>query len=743
MTPALLLAVATGVGLGVRRLAAGCVPGALVPGVGFAALALLGWALALIAAELIAPGLVIAALAGLVAGRAALRTPDSGAVAVGGMAFVLFAAPVVLSGEATIAGYIKLDDTATWLALADRVLDQGPDTTGLSASTYEATLAVNFENGYPFGGFVPLGAVTRISGVDLAWAFQPYLALIGALLALALWQLGGALVRSRPLRIVSAVGASQAALLVGFYLWGGVKELAVAMLVATACALAADGAGRPGWRPLLAPIVAGAAVVPFASPAGLVWLVPVAAGVLLSRLRHGARPVAVAVGTAAVAAAVAVVVFPGRQLGLGRGSYTNENDLGNLAGALDPLQALGVWPAADFRFDPPAETLTALALGLLVVGAVWGTLAIVRARAMAVGAYCFGAVVVAAAIWLVASPWLDAKALAIATPAALFLALLGFSSLTERGHRVAGLSALGVALAAVAWSAVAQWGGVSLAPRAQFDELRAIAGEISGEGPTLMTEYSPYGARYFLRDADPESVSELRRRSIPLAGGGEVEKGRSTDTDLLDPDALAVYRTLVLRRSPAQSRPPSPYRLTWQGEFYEAWQRPATRAALPRRLALGSRSDPVAEPNCRAVRDLAGGASELIAAASANPVSMPLSEAEVVVERPGGYEVWLAGSVRSAAELMVDGEPVREIRHELNNSGQYVSFGEVPLERGTHRIEFRLSGADLHPGSGGSLPVGPIALTRGEAADSKLVRVPASAAGRLCGRAWDWIEARR
>ena len=231
-------------------------------------------------------------------------------MAVGGTAFVLFAAPMVLSGEATIAGYIKLDDTATWLALTDRVLDQGPNAAGLSASTYEATLAVNFENGYPFGGFVPLGGVARILGVDLAWAFQPYLALIGALLALALWQLGGALVRSRPLRIVSAVGASQAALFVGFYLWGGVKELAVAMLVATACALAADGAGRPGWRPLLAPIAAGAAVVPFASPAGLVWLVPVAVGVLFSRLRHGARPVAVAIGTAAVAAAVAAVVSP-------------------------------------------------------------------------------------------------------------------------------------------------------------------------------------------------------------------------------------------------------------------------------------------------------------------------------------------------------------------------------------------------------------------------------------------------
>ena len=94
VTPALLLALATGcLGLGVRAIGGRLRPGSAGAGVGLAALALLGRALAPIAAELIAAGLVIAALAGLVAGRD--RPPDarSGAVAVGGTAFVLFAAP--------------------------------------------------------------------------------------------------------------------------------------------------------------------------------------------------------------------------------------------------------------------------------------------------------------------------------------------------------------------------------------------------------------------------------------------------------------------------------------------------------------------------------------------------------------------------------------------------------------------------------------------------------------------------
>ena len=54
--------------------------------------------------------------------------------------FAVFAAPIVLSGEATFAGYIKLDDTATWFAMTDRVMEHGRSLAGLAPSTYEATL---------------------------------------------------------------------------------------------------------------------------------------------------------------------------------------------------------------------------------------------------------------------------------------------------------------------------------------------------------------------------------------------------------------------------------------------------------------------------------------------------------------------------------------------------------------------------------------------------------------------------
>ena len=305
------------------------------------------------------------------------------------------------------------------------------------------------------------------------------------------------------------------------------------------------------------------------------------------------------------------------------------------------------------------------------------------------------------------------------------------------------------------WSNALAYRDVSLAPREQLSELAEIGEAIAGEGPTLMTEYSPYGARHFLRDADPESVV----RAAPQDGSRgatarSCPRGRPPTPTRSIPTALGVYRTLVLRRSPAQSRPPAAYELVWRGEFYEAWQRQATTVPLPPRLPLGSAEDPVGRPRCADVLALARRAKELVVPTTPSAVVAPLASpaspagpesvsAEARVDVGGAFELWLGGSVRPAVEALVDGDPVGTVRHELNNAGQYVAFGEVTLAPGVHRIELRFSGADLHPGSGGSVPdIGPLSLSRSEAADSNLVRVDAAdARERLCGNEWDWIEA--
>ena len=111
-------------------------------------------------------------------------------------AFAVFAAPFVLSGMATFGGYIKLDDTATYLAMLDRAMRHGYDVGGLPPSTYQATLATSLAYGYPLGSLVPLGIGRELVGQDLAWLWQPYLAFLAALLASGLYQLAAGIVRS-------------------------------------------------------------------------------------------------------------------------------------------------------------------------------------------------------------------------------------------------------------------------------------------------------------------------------------------------------------------------------------------------------------------------------------------------------------------------------------------------------------------------------------------------------------------
>ena len=87
--------------------------------------------------------------------------------------------------------------------------------------------------GYPVGAFPPLGIGHVLTGVDVAWLFQPYLCFLAAMLALGLYGLLSRLVESRPLRALSAFVAAQPALLYGYSLWGGVKELVTAALFDT------------------------------------------------------------------------------------------------------------------------------------------------------------------------------------------------------------------------------------------------------------------------------------------------------------------------------------------------------------------------------------------------------------------------------------------------------------------------------------------------------------------------------
>ena len=238
----------------------------MVPPVGFALIVVVALATTTNSrtAHLTTPAVVGLAVAGIV--LALPLRPHwhvSWEAVLAGVVFGVFGAPVYASGNATFAGYISLDDTATWLAFADRLLEHGRNTTGLAPSTYEATLNINLtQNGYPAGAFPPLGVMHELLGTDSAWLFQPYVACLGALLALTLYAVTARVIRPRPLRALTAFVAAQPALLYGYSLWGGVKEMAAAVLLALVAALT-PGALRDGrtCRSLLPLALAAAALI--------------------------------------------------------------------------------------------------------------------------------------------------------------------------------------------------------------------------------------------------------------------------------------------------------------------------------------------------------------------------------------------------------------------------------------------------------------------------------------------------
>jgi hypothetical protein len=771
--PLVLLALCLGLGLLVDLLSGRRLPGALLAPAGLAAMIVAGGFTAAsdATAELTVPLLLGLALLG--AGLSwpwRYSRPDPLPTAAALAVFAIFAAPVVLSGEPTFAGYIKLDDTATWLAMTDRIMEHGRSLDGLGPSSYRATLDFNLAGGYPIGVFVPFGTGQKLVGGDLAWVFQPYVSFLMAMLSLSLWQvLGGAVRRSRPLAFAVFI-AAQPALLYGYAMWGGVKEVAAAALIALAAALApavvrasdihptrvgsksdasSDGAGGSPFRDVFPLALAAAALVGVLSPGGVIWLLPMllALGVLAWR-RFG--PPAAALRAALFTGLLVAFVFPALTSGIVPPTskpLTDDTGEGNLRGPLDPLQGLGIWPVGDFRFDPEPTVATAVLIGLGILAALFGLWFAWRRRSLAPLLYA-GALFAAALIVTIGSPWAGAKALATVSPVALSLAALGALA-ALRLDRVAG-SLLVVAVAGgVLWSNVLAYGGVSLAPYGQLQELQQIGEDFAGEGPALMTEYSPYGARHFLRELDGEAASELRERTVPTVDGGTVDKGYSVDTDELDLAGLLEFRTLVLRRPPARSRPPSPYSLVRAGDYYDVWQRPEAYAGLaPERLPLGDESDPSAVPDCGEVGDLGrlalrNGARDVRLLAARHAPIYDATEGSLEVPRAGRYAAWLKGSVRGSAELLVDGEVVGDVRHELNNEGGFVDLGEAQLAAGSHEVELRFGGADMHPGSGGfpRPPTGPLLFAPAGEEAGEIVSVPVSEYERLCGKPWDWIEA--
>ena len=523
-----------------------------------------GFALVVVAAQfttlsggtavLAAPLVVALAVIGLaLAPRRALAVDPWGAAA-GLAAYLAYGAPTILSGSATFDGYIKLDDTATYLAMLDRIETHGRDLSGLAPSTYEATLHTSLAYGYPVGSFAPLGVVQRLLGIDAAWLWQPYLALLGGLLALALYALAGRVLSSRPLRAAVAFVAAQPAILYGYSLWGGIKELALALLLVVLAACVAPLFGDGPARAAIPLAAVAAAVVGVMSVGGAIWLALLLPALVLVVARRGAALAVRALAVFAVAAVTfAIPPIAAAFTWLGHsGAFTSGTEIGNLVRPLRFVQLAGIWPNGDFRRSPHDLAPTHVLVGVVFVAGAGGLVWAWLRRSWELLLYAGGALLGAVVLFEVGSPWVAGKSLASASPAFVLLALTAAGALAMGGRRVEAAVLAAAVVGGVAWSNVLAYREVWLAPRARLAELESIGKRYAGQGPALMTEFEPYGARHFLRRLDAEGTSELRRRLIPLRSNQPLAPLAYADVDRFRLDRGCVGHAAHLRHGLAQ-----------------------------------------------------------------------------------------------------------------------------------------------------------------------------------------------
>jgi hypothetical protein len=799
--PVLLAAVGAGWGVAVERAAAQRAGVLLIP---------LGLAAALVVASLLTAW----------SSTAAAATPVVGVVAVGGLilerpfrrlalwpalaavgVLLAYGAPILLSGSATFAGYLRLDDTGAWLALTDHVMTHGRSLADLPLSTYRSVVGEYVANNYPLGGFMLLGAGHGLTGIDSAWIYQPYLACCGAAVGLGIYALVEQVVPSPRLRALVAFLAAQPALLYGYAMWGGIKELTAAFLLVLGAALFARViTARPqSPRRLLPLAIAGAALIVTLGAGAAAWVVPSLAALIVvwvlrarrAELGGVARDVALlSVATAALAVPMWVVLrsFLAHDSNLFSSGQPVDEKLGNLLQPLSGWQLAGIWPVGDFRLRAPTLA-TALLVGLAVLAAALAIFWTVRRRQYTVIAYVALALVGCAVFYLVGStPWVIGKTLAIASPALLAAALVGAVLLWSRWR--AGLLALLVLGGGVLWSNVLAYHDVTLAPRPRLAELAHIGGLVAGKGPTFINEFEAYAARHFLRRGAPVEPAQLRPVSVPLRDGVLLTKSAWADLDSFPLSTLEPYRTIVTRRSPAESRPPSIYRLVQQGRYYQVWQRATQpQTSLLEHIPLGESNllpycgnaqnaparelcstDPVAVPPCRQLAHLAhqalGEHAQLLAYQRPQPIVLrgddvvwpsPWLHEEgsstltattpgeavghVALPSPQRYGLWLDGTFSRGFKVSVDGRNVGRVKDQLSGFGAYVQVAEVFLGEGIHTVTLTYPHADLTPGSGENELTSISAITlEPQSPASELIQVAPDQYSRLCGRTLDWIE---
>jgi hypothetical protein len=797
--PVVVYLVAAGVGLLVEWVARTRLPDGLLAPTG-ACLAVVVVLLVLElggAGQVIGGVLVALALAGAIVRRRELsRIAPKWPLVAGLLVFALYMGPVVLSGHWTWLGYNFVNDTGTNLAVTEHLSEHGTAMLGGTPSTRQVVVNGTLGQSYPLGVHGLLAAFHWLVPVPVEMIYQPFIAVLAALGAIALASLATGLRVAAPAAALMGAVAFGANLTYQYALQGSFKEIAVAMVVATApalCRFALDRRLQVGPVAIVGASLA-AAVGVFSGgaagyAAGLAVMALLAVSLERQRLRLFTVSRAAVVGAAALAIAVAPIlldtlsftrsasnVFANTNADLS-GPLSSPAVLGNLVRPLPLYQALGTWLRQDYRFPlGPGLANTANIALLVLAGALILVALVSEVRARRLGAML--AVVPALVVYLVGEPRLEpyaaAKLVVVLSPVAVFAAAVGAWWI---GRRIpaAGI-AVGVALAGgIVVSDALAYRNAHIVPVQRMDALRDAAEHARGRGPWLFPEWEEY-AKHFGEAAPLNVASEsFSPRSVALREP-LIIFNHTFDLDEMTLEYVESFPGIMLRRSPEASRPPANYKLTYRNAYYELWEKDPAGPTVVAHLPLQRAGQAAVPSRCQDVRDLVArmrpgerlvaarrdalptvgatippiyGAARAtvtpnwaVAPDPQDPGTLITNGQGVLAGRltvaAGRYEVWVKGGGGRVLHVSVDGRRIGSQR-QINTPGQWLPFGAVALRAGSHRLELSRPGGGFGPGNRVDGPVGGIALER-VPETRPLVNVPRSRAKSLCGTPWDWIE---
>jgi hypothetical protein len=493
------------------------------------------------------------------------------------------------------------------------------------------------EAGYPLGPHALAAAVAALPGIGLGQAFVGEIFAIGILTALtalaALGDLGpGRRALAATLVAIPYLGAS-------YFAQGAFKETTEALLV-LAFAVYLHGFDRRRdedtsiWREIgppagvLVPLALAGGIFFSYSFAGLAWPVAILVfwGATVPEVRSWLRPRTLVRTVLRPKVLIPAVVLGGlatRLMLVGPFAFVhgfNRVAGTNTYGPVSPAEALGVWPASNYRLNAVGGAhlsglATAVAALAVIVGAIWW----LRRRQYAVPVALAACAVLYLAALAGSGEYSQAKALVIAAPLAMLIAIrpllieLGGQKARRRAEDTpiwreigpsAGVWRVGWGVLAVVFVGGAVYSSLlvlrdaPIGPPGHGAELQAFIPKIEGK-PVLYAGQDRYAA-YELMGADAHvPLVEFPDAEVSPSPEKPFDTGDAyspIDFDSLSRATLNRFPYAITGRAAWNSEAPSGFRRIASTPSYILWKR--TGPPPQNRHVLLEGTEPAARANC-------------------------------------------------------------------------------------------------------------------------------------------------